>query len=74
MAVADIMKSTLQLVFNDGVDSKTGLPAYKSKSFNNVKTSANADQLYAIANAVVSLQKLSLYNIHRRDSYDIRQG
>ncbi|MGJ9457415.1 DUF1659 domain-containing protein [Oceanobacillus sp. CF4.6] len=74
MAVADITKSTLQLVLQDGIDSESGSPIFKSKSFNNVKTSATADQLYAISTALVDLQERALYNINRKDTADIREA
>ena len=74
MAVADMMKSTLQLVLQDGIDPESGSPIFKSKSFNNVKIDATADQLYTIAMALVELQERSLYNINRRDTSDIREG
>jgi hypothetical protein len=72
MAVADMMKSTLQLVLQDGIDSESGSPILKSKSFNNIKTNATADQLYTIATALVELQERQLHNINRRDTSDIR--
>ncbi|WP_087974843.1 DUF1659 domain-containing protein [Oceanobacillus rekensis] len=74
MAVADITKSTLQLVLQDGIDSESGSPIFKSKSFNNVKTDATADQLYAVATALVELQERPLYNINRKDTTDIREA
>ncbi|WP_087974094.1 DUF1659 domain-containing protein [Oceanobacillus rekensis] len=74
MAVADITKSTLQLVLQDGIDSESGSPIFKSKSFNNVKTDATADQLYAVATALVELQERPLYNINRNDTSDIREA
>ncbi|WP_087974770.1 DUF1659 domain-containing protein [Oceanobacillus rekensis] len=74
MAVADITKSTLQLVLQDGIDSESGSPIFKSKSFNNVKTDATADQLYAVATALVELQERPLYNINRKDTADIREA
>ncbi|MFD2044498.1 DUF1659 domain-containing protein [Ornithinibacillus salinisoli] len=74
MAVADMMNSQLRLVLYDGDDLVTGDPIYKFKSFNNVKTEATADQLYAIATALVDLQERPLFNIERKDSSDIRQG
>lgn len=73
MAVADKFQSQLQLVFDDGIDTTTGQAIYKTKSFNNVKVSATADQLYAIASAFESLQERPLYNIYRKDSSDIRE-
>ncbi|WP_106494690.1 DUF1659 domain-containing protein [Lentibacillus sp. Marseille-P4043] len=74
MAVAETYQSTLRLVLDDGADVLTGKPIYKTKSFNNVKTSATADQLFAIAEAVAGLQERPLYNIERRDSSEIRQA
>ncbi len=74
MAVAELMKSSLQLVFVNGTDLETGKSLYKSKTFNNVKTAATADQLYAIAEAISGLQELPLYMVHRKDSTDIHQG
>ncbi|GGB32367.1 DUF1659 domain-containing protein [Virgibacillus dakarensis] len=74
MAVAEMYKSTLQLVLDDGVDELTGKPIYKTKSFNNVKTEATADQLYTIAQAFAGLQERPLYDIERKDSSEIRQA
>lgn len=74
MAVADLTQSTLQLVFQDGTNSETGKPIYKTKSFNNVKPTATADQLYTIAVAFEGLQQRALFNINRRDSSEIRQA
>lgn len=73
-AVADMVTSQLQLVFNDGNDLSTGKPVYKTKSFNNVKTSADADQLYAIALAFADLQERQLYTINRKDSSEILEA
>jgi len=73
MAVLDKKSSTLRLVLYDGDDVETGKPIYKTKSFNNVKTAATADQLYAIAEAVAVLQERPLYNVERRDTSDIRE-
>ncbi|WP_010095222.1 DUF1659 domain-containing protein [Ornithinibacillus scapharcae] len=74
MAVANLTTSQLRLVFQDGNDPITGKPVFKGKSFNNVKTIATADQLYAIANAFSGLQALVLYNVERKDSLDIHQA
>ncbi|MFS0674947.1 DUF1659 domain-containing protein [Ornithinibacillus sp. 179-J 7C1 HS] len=73
MAVADMTNSQLRLVLYDGDDPISGEPVYKAKTFNNVKTEATADQLYAIANAFVVLQERPLFNIERKDSSDIRE-
>lgn len=74
MAVADKMTSTLRLVLYDGDDLVTGKPIYTSKSFNNIKTSAETDQLYQTAIALSGLQERPLYNIERRDSSEIRES
>ncbi|HAM80046.1 DUF1659 domain-containing protein [Ornithinibacillus bavariensis] len=74
MAVADLMNTQLRLVLYDGNDPSSGEPIYKVKSFNGVKTSATADQLYAIANAFAGLQQRPLNIIERKDSSDIRQA
>ncbi|MGY0694775.1 DUF1659 domain-containing protein [Virgibacillus sp. FSP13] len=74
MAVAETYQSTLRLVLDDGADVLTGKPIYKTKSFNNVKTSATADQLFTIAQAFAGLQERPLYNIERRDNSEIRQA
>lgn len=70
-AVEDKVASQLQLIFSDGTDSSTGKPVYKTKNFNNVKTSADAEQLYATALALADLQERSLYTINRKDSSEI---
>jgi len=71
MAEQILINSTLQLVFNAGVDPETGDAVKKYKSFSNVKSNATADQLYAIARAFEGLQELTLYNILRKDTSDI---
>lgn len=74
MAVAEIVDSRLRLTFYDGEDPETGDAIYKTKNFNNVKTDADAEQLYAIAQAFTKLQERTLYAIARQDSSDIREG
>jgi len=71
MAIQELMSTSLQLVFSEGIDESSGQPIYKTKSFNNVKTTADAEQLYAVATALAALQEFPLYNVHRRDNSDI---
>lgn len=73
MAVAELMDSSLRITFDNGLDPVSGDPSYKTKSFNNVKAAANADQLHAIATAVAGLQQLPVYNIERNDSSEITE-
>lgn len=73
MIVVDEVGSQLRLVFYDGEDIDTGKPKYKSKTFNNVKTTATAEQLFTIATALEPLQERSLAKIERKDSGEIRE-
>lgn len=74
MAVQYLTNTSLQLVFQAGTDMDTGKPILKYKSFNNVKTDATADKLFAAATAIADLQEHPLYNIVRRDQSEIRDG
>ncbi|WP_163530216.1 DUF1659 domain-containing protein [Halobacillus ihumii] len=68
MAVtADKTNSQLQLVFENGTDEK-GNVKYRTKSFNNVKMDATAEQLYNVAIVLVPLQQRLLLMIERNDS------
>ncbi len=74
MAVADVTQTTLQLVFHDGTNPDTGKPMFKTKGFTNVKSTATADELYAVALAFEGLQERTLSAINRRDNSEIRDG
>ncbi|TMN21765.1 DUF1659 domain-containing protein [Lentibacillus cibarius] len=74
MAVAQLVDSRMRLILDDGVDEVSGKQLYKTKGFNNVKTDATADQLYAIANAVAPLQQRPLLEVERNDSSNITQA
>ncbi|WP_077329212.1 DUF1659 domain-containing protein [Virgibacillus siamensis] len=71
MAVAQMVDSRLSLILDDGTDPESGKPIFKSKSFNNVKIAATADQLFAIANAVAPLQQRPLVSVERKDNSHI---
>lgn len=73
MIVVDEIGSQLRLVFYDGEDIDTGKPVYKSKTFNNVKTTATAEQLFTIATVLEPLQERRLSKIERKDSGEIRE-
>lgn len=72
MAVENKMSSALRLVFIDGMD-EDDKPVYKNKSFRNVKTSADADQLHEVAEAFSGLQERELDTIERTDISDIQE-
>lgn len=74
MITADQISSQLRLVFYDGEDVLTGDPVFRTKSFNNVKTEATAEQLYIVANALQGLQERPLHLIERRDQSEIREN
>lgn len=71
MAASTMMNSQLRLIFHEGNDLETGDPIFKTKNFNNVKTSATPDQLFEVAQALASLQEFSLHSIERRDNSEI---
>jgi len=67
MAQAEMIQSRLQLIFKTGTDEKTGEVITKTKSFNNIKPEANADQLIDIAEVLSSLQQHPLAEVRRND-------
>ncbi|CQR47899.1 hypothetical protein BN1058_02232 [Paraliobacillus sp. PM-2] len=68
MVTAETLDTRLQLVFDNGLDEESGEIITKTKSFNNVKTDATADQLLAIAKALIPLQTLPLLMVKRNDT------
>ncbi|QGQ48220.1 DUF1659 domain-containing protein [Metabacillus sediminilitoris] len=70
MAVQVLIESQLSLVFDMGLDEK-GKVILKRKNYNNIKTSATADQLLQAAQAIASLQTQSLSSIERNDTNQV---
>lgn len=70
MASQAIQDSQLRLKFDAGLDGE-GKTIYKNKNYNNVKTSATADQLYDVANAIADLTSRPLVDINRNDTFII---
>jgi hypothetical protein len=68
MAQTVIQHSQLRLVFEVGVD-EAGKPKYKRKNFNNIKMTATPEQLFAVSQALASLQKYPLAQIERNDTH-----
>ncbi|MGN8646361.1 DUF1659 domain-containing protein [Gracilibacillus sp. HCP3S3_G5_1] len=68
MALAERIDSRLQLTFENGTDPISGDMVYKTKSFNNVKLDATADQLLTVTQALVPLQQHALYSVKRNDT------
>lgn len=74
MAVAERVSSQLRLVFYDGENALTGSPVFKTKTFNNLKTDADANQFLAVAEALAGLQERPLSRIERNDNTEIREA
>ncbi|MDQ0231370.1 DUF1659 domain-containing protein [Metabacillus malikii] len=72
MAVETLVESQLSLVFENGVD-ENGKMKTKRKNYNNVKTSATADQMLQAAQAITSLQTETLLYVERNDKNQISE-
>jgi len=72
MAVTSIKESRLRLTFEVGTD-EFGEPIHRVKTYNNVKTDAQADQLYAVAQAIASLSSSPLFLVERNDMTEITE-
>ncbi|OHX45835.1 DUF1659 domain-containing protein [Cytobacillus oceanisediminis] len=70
MAQAIIIDSKLRLVFETGLNGQ-GKPVYKSKTYNSVKQSATADQLFTVGQAIAGLSSYPLTELNRNDNFDI---
>jgi hypothetical protein len=60
--------SVLQLRLVTGTDPESGNPIIKTKSFNKVKESATEQDVFDVANQLVSLQNYSLDEIRLNQS------
>ena len=68
MAVTSVpYNSRLSLIFQTGVDSESGAPILKTKSYTNVKHDAADQDVYDVASAIANLQKHPLFEIQRTD-------
>ncbi|MCM3091837.1 MULTISPECIES: DUF1659 domain-containing protein [unclassified Cytobacillus] len=70
MAQAIITTSKLRLVFETGLNGQ-GKPVYKSKTYNSVKQSATADQLFTVGQAIAGLSSYPLSELNRNDNFNI---
>ena len=60
--------SVLQLRLIAGINPETGKPIIRSKSFNQVKHAAEEQDVYDVANKLISLQKYSFEEIRLNKS------
>jgi hypothetical protein len=72
MANEVLLETQLRLVFDMGM-GENGKQIFKSKNYNNVKTSATADQLLQAAQAIAGLQTEVLAFVERDDTNQITE-
>jgi len=60
--------SVLQLRLVTGIDPETSAPIIRTKSFNKVKDSAVEQDIFDVANELVSLQNYSLDEVRLRQT------
>ena len=68
MAIVTKNPSGLKLRFNLGKDEITGKTKVKSRTYSNVRPTASNDAVYAVGNALVSLQEFALLEIAKIDN------
>ena len=68
MAIVTKNPTSLKLRFDCGIDDTTGKTKTKSKTYSNLKHSAASDDIYAVGDAIASLQKYDLLEIARIDN------
>lgn len=72
MANANHVDTNIRLIYEAGIDQE-GNPVFKRKSYNNVKTTSTADEIFQAAQAIASLCQLPLYKIERDDKSEINE-
>ena len=71
MAITKVLtSSSLTIKISNGVDSK-GNTVYKSKSFSNIKPTANIDNVYAVAKALSDVLVNGTQNYSLRENSSI---
>jgi hypothetical protein len=70
MAQANLTDTKVRLFFEAGMDDN-GKLIFKSKTFNNVKMGATADQIFQVAQAISALSSQTLNRVERADSLEI---
>lgn len=70
MAEAMLSQTRLRLLFEIGTDDN-GKSIIKTKTFNNIKSTATAEELFSTATALASLSKDVLDTVERNDNYEI---
>ena len=68
MAIVTKNPTSLKLRFDCGIDDTTGKTKTKSKTYSNIKHGTASDDIYAVGDAIASLQKYDLLEIARVDN------
>ncbi len=63
MATETIVKANLQMVYLNGVD-KDGDPIFVKKTYSNLQEEATADDVFAVANSLATLQNKPLNEVN----------
>lgn len=64
--VSNLVETTMQLLFEAGVDEK-GDPVFKKSYFHNVKPTSTEQDIYDVATALASLQQYTLNKVYKED-------
>lgn len=73
MAVtATPITARLQMRLNTGLDENFN-PVYRTRTFSNIKTSANNTDLYELAGEIGDLQLHTLDSVRRVDEYELEE-
>lgn len=73
MAVTAIpLTARLQLRLNTGLDENFN-PVYRTRSYSNVKTSADNEDLFELAGEIAGLQEHTLDAVRRVDEYELEE-
>lgn len=67
------LSSDLILVMDDGIGA-SGQPLSKNRTFKNVKTGANNEDVYAAAQTLIGLQSKTNKAIQRRDTVELENA
>ncbi len=73
MAVSAIpLTARLQLRLNTGLDESFN-PIYRTRTFSNIKTSADNEDLFELAEEISNLQLHTLDAVRRVDEYELEE-
>ena len=67
------VSARLQLRLNTGFDEDLN-PLFRTRSFSNVKPSADNEELFDLAQEIGSLQVHTLSTVRRVDEYELEEG